>query len=230
MIEVVAGVWQLDLGRANAFLVHDPHDGDRGLILVDTGPAGCTDDIESAARRLGRSITDIHTILLTHGHADHVGSLAEVKARSGAVAVMHTIDGAVVSGAARGSRRGLGALFGGRSADKPTSTGIEVLFQSGESVPFRDFRALHTPGHTAGHASYLLEREGGVLFAGDALRHERGEVGIPLKGTDDPAVAELSAHLLGGLSFAALCFGHGDAITAGARQRLDAYLATTSVG
>ena len=38
----------------------------------------------------------------------------------------------------------------------------------GEVLPFDGLRALHTPGHSAGHLALLLPREGGVLFVGDA--------------------------------------------------------------
>ena len=47
------------------------------------------------------------------------------------------------------------------------------------SVP--GFTAFHTPGHTRGHASFLIDRGGGVLFAGDVASGGRKRT--------DPAVA-----------------------------------------
>ena len=54
----------------------------------------------------------------------------------------------------------------------PSQRGQAVVvaheLSDGEVLPFDSLRAIHTPGHGAGHLALLLPREGGVLFVGDA--------------------------------------------------------------
>ena len=52
------------------------------------------------------------------------------------------------------------------SKGAPVAVAHEV--SDGDVLPFDGLRAIHTPGHTAGHLALLLPREGGVLFVGDA--------------------------------------------------------------
>ena len=95
----------------------------------------------------------------------------------------------------------------------------EVLSADGPfSVP--GFTAVHTPGHTAGHVSYLLERAGGFLFAGDAAASGRGKVWhAPRMVADDQDVAEQSVAKLAGLEFDVAVFGHGAPVKGGAVER-----------
>ena len=58
-------------------------------------------------------------------------------------------------------------------------TKVDQLITADGSEPVPGFTALHTPGHTRGHVSFLLERAGGVLFAGDAAGSNRGRVSGP---------------------------------------------------
>src|SRR4051794_11054535 len=62
------------------FLVATP----RGLILIDTGFAQNADKLLDAVRKLGFDPRAIRYILISHGHYDHAGGVAEVKARTGA--------------------------------------------------------------------------------------------------------------------------------------------------
>jgi glyoxylase-like metal-dependent hydrolase (beta-lactamase superfamily II) len=94
-------------------------------------------------------------------------------------------------------------------------------------LPVRGFSAVHTPGHTAGHVSYLLDRAGGVLFVGDAAGGGRhGKVRrSPRMMTADMAAAEASVARLAGLEFQVAVFGHGRAITGGAVYRFREFAA-----
>jgi glyoxylase-like metal-dependent hydrolase (beta-lactamase superfamily II) len=79
---------------------------------------------------------------------------------------------------------------------------------------------VHTPGHTAGHVSYLLERSGGVLFAGDAAGGFGGKARMPPRVmSTDMAAAASSVGRLAELSFDVAVFGHGKAVTGGAVER-----------
>jgi glyoxylase-like metal-dependent hydrolase (beta-lactamase superfamily II) len=82
---------------------------------------------------------------------------------------------------------------------------------------------VHTPGHTSGHVSFLLDRSGGVLLAGDAVGNRRGRLGVsPRLVTADPAAAAASAAKLASLRFEIAVFGHGSPLTERAVERFRA--------
>jgi glyoxylase-like metal-dependent hydrolase (beta-lactamase superfamily II) len=72
---------------ANVYLLLDT-----GLTLVDTGLKGRYRSILKQVKRLGFSPSDISDIIITHHHADHVGSLARLKELTGARVIAHPGD------------------------------------------------------------------------------------------------------------------------------------------
>lgn len=98
--------------------------------------------IIAAAEREGWHISQI---LVTHHHADHVQAIPTLKARYGCAVV-------------------------GPKAEAAGIPGLDVKLVDGDPVAVGTLvgRVLETPGHTAGHVSYLFEAER-VLFAGDTL-------------------------------------------------------------
>ena len=102
----------------------------------------------------------------------------------------------------------------------------EVLTGDGPlSVP--GFTALHTPGHTRGHTSFLLDRAGGVLFAGDVAGGGRnGRLRrSPRMVTEDSAAESASITRLAELTFEAAVFGHGKPISREAASRFREFAA-----
>jgi len=216
MPEVVDGVWQLELGPANAFLVLAD---DGRLVMVDTGPPAGAKALAEAVRSAGFRLPDVQLILVTHRHPDHVGGLAELVRGSDAVVAGHALDAAVVSGTAGPPRRSPLALLRDLRQGRAEPAAVTAVFSGDVAVPLPGFTAVHTPGHTAGHTSYLLERGDGVLFTGDAVGNVGDRIRLPPKTySDDLAVAEMSLNHLTRLKFEAACFGHGPAIATSAKQ------------
>ncbi len=58
---------------------------DSGGLLVDAGLSRRR--IESLLARIGRTIDDVGAVLLTHGHADHLGDTVDIAKRTGATVV-----------------------------------------------------------------------------------------------------------------------------------------------
>jgi glyoxylase-like metal-dependent hydrolase (beta-lactamase superfamily II) len=82
------------------------------------------------------------------------------------------------------------------------------------------FTAIHTPGHTAGHVSFLLDRDGGVLFTGDAAAGgRRGVRRAPRVMTADADAARSSLARLAQAHFDIAVFGHGRAVRGDAVDR-----------
>ena len=163
----------------------------------------------------------MHTILLTHWHPDHVGSVAELRRRSGARIVAHSVDAPIISGAknptAKRFMRIVGAVM---PAPEPVPVD-ETLSGDGPLSHAWISLAFHTPGHTRGHMSFLLERGGGVLFAGDAVSGGRnGRVRrSPRIITEDREAESASVARLAELTFEAAAFGHGKSISRDAASR-----------
>jgi hydroxyacylglutathione hydrolase len=113
--------------------------GETGASAV-VDPGGDAEVILENAR--GRKI---EKILLTHGHGDHIGALAEVKEKTGAPVFLHPADAEIF----------------GVSYDIPLADG-DIL-----SVGNLRLKVMHTPGHTPG--SICLDLGDGRIIVGDTL-------------------------------------------------------------
>ena len=209
---VAPGVYRVGLRGINVFLIEAGDD----LVLVDAGLKGSPPRITEAIYSLGRLPQDVSAIIVTHAHPDHVGGLAEMKRRTGAQVWMHPADAELVARGVYGRRFGAG---GSRASEtlrramnlRPESRGLPVPtdheIADGEELPADGLRALHTPGHTAGHIALLLPRDGGVLFVGDAASNVVHTGLSPLN--EDLEGSRRSLERLAALEFEVACFAHG---------------------
>jgi glyoxylase-like metal-dependent hydrolase (beta-lactamase superfamily II) len=213
--QIVDGVWEIGIGYVHVHLVA----ADGGLVMVDTGLPRRADRIAAAVRSSGHDLSDVHTILLTHRHPDHVGSLAELKRRTGAQVVAHRADVPVITG---DQPQPLHSVMMRLTAPlmKTEPAPVDRMLDGDGSTGIPGIRAIHTPGHTAGHVSFLVDRDGGVLFAGDAAGTMFGRLRPPPRMTTiDPAAASASIGRLAELDFRVAVFGHGAAVSGDAVAR-----------
>jgi glyoxylase-like metal-dependent hydrolase (beta-lactamase superfamily II) len=175
VIELVPGMHRLGHragGRVSAFLIDDSGE----LSLVDTLFESDARLVLEAIRRLGRSVTDLKRIALTHGHRSHLGGLAALKRASGATVYAHAWEADIV----RGERRAQPVTILPKQSLRLLPFQLGLRFNRPKHVPcpvdevledddaFGSLQVLHAPGHSPGHlAFYWPERS--VLIAGDAI-------------------------------------------------------------
>ncbi len=71
---------EINLGYVKVFLI----EGKNGLILIDTGMPNSEKKIIAYINSIGKSVSDIKYILLTHSHVDHFGSAYALQKMSNA--------------------------------------------------------------------------------------------------------------------------------------------------
>jgi glyoxylase-like metal-dependent hydrolase (beta-lactamase superfamily II) len=216
---VVSDVYRIGMGYVSAYLI-----AQNEVTVIDTGLPRRRETILKAAAEAGRKAEDVRHIAITHHHVDHTGSLAALMVGSDAKAYIHPLDAAIVRGEkpAPGPNktiiagRVLGPLMDRVSPALQTVESLEEV-NDGEDLPAAGgMKAIHTPGHTAGHLAYLWPQNGGVLFAGDAAGNLLG-LGPPTSAlggmfTEDIGAAKESFRKLAALEFETACFGHGGPI------------------
>ena len=217
-----------------------------GLTLVDAGLPGHLGQLEDHLNRIGRSMRDIGSVLITHGHPDHTG-LAATLHKAGADIWVHQGDAQILADGPVSSMRhakpersmlpyllrrpaAIGtplhlARMGGFTAPKVPGVRTFHTDQRLDSVPGRPQAvalAGHTPGSTAYHFPDL-----GILFTGDTLvTHDglTGHVGPTLvcRGfTHDSAAAHASLDRLAQVPAQLLLPGHGEPFTDGPQAAVE---------
>jgi glyoxylase-like metal-dependent hydrolase (beta-lactamase superfamily II) len=158
--ELTAGVWWIDLGRFNAYLVDDDV-----LTLVDAGLPWHADRIRAEILAAGFAVEDLERILVTHFDLDHVGGLPAFD-RVEEILVGEA-DADYVAKRRRPPLSNRKTAFQ-RVADLVRSAPPVPVTPIGDGETVGSFTAIHTPGHTAGHTAFVsTDRD--VAFVGDLV-------------------------------------------------------------
>ena len=213
-------------GRVHAFLVEDG----AKLTLVDTLFEEDARLVLEGIQGIGRSVTDLEHIVLTHAHRSHLGGLAVLKRLSGAKVFAHEREADIVAGDRVAERVSLVPhkplrvyfpfqLFAalGLGAHKPVPVDESLDGQT----EIGGLQVLHIPGHTPGHLGFY-SADKGVLIAGDAVStwpaFGAGWGSFTLNEPQHRA----SIRTLAALEPKVLGVGHGDPITSNAAERVHA--------
>jgi len=198
----------VSLFATNCYLVYDRDAGDG--VIIDPGDE--TDRIVAEIEQCGFRP---HSILLTHGHGDHIGAVQEIKDK-------YRIPFVAGRGAERvikSSNKNFFAMFG-----MPVSCPMpDRLLADGETVPVgkASLAVIETPGHSPDGICFLW---GDVLFCGDTLFY--GSVGrTDLPGADhDQLINSITQRLLV-LPDTTICHpGHGPSTTIGQEREHNPFL------
>lgn len=192
---VAPGVHRIGSDVIAAYLVVT---GD-GITMVDAGVAGFWRDLVAELDGIGRAMTDIRAIVLTHGDPDHIGIADRVRRASGAPVYLHPADERHArTGLPRMTRVGRPSLRHlAATAPWAVRQGILRRARVADTLPVADGDVLDapgapvivaTPGHSAGSVSVHVP-EVGAVFVGDALSTRNA-----LTGAEGPQLAAFTAN------------------------------------
>jgi hydroxyacylglutathione hydrolase len=210
-----ASIQTIKLGGVNCYLVRD-----KGIILVDTGTPGQHNKILKQIKKLGLDPHEIKLIIITHGHGDHFGSAQRIKELTGAKLSVHKEDADIVKDGKKVFPPGLNnwgrflAFVWRPMFSLINFTGVmpDILLE--DEFQLAEFgikgKIIHTPGHTAGAVSVILD--GGGAIVGDLAMNGfpmRKGPGMPIFGNSESEIKQSWKKLLDA-GANVIYPGHGD--------------------
>jgi hydroxyacylglutathione hydrolase len=196
----------------NCYVVRASQDAPEAVVV---DPGG---DADQLGLELARVDASCAAILITHGHWDHLGGVADLAEGTGAPVFMADAERALLENLP--DLVPAGVVARGYTAD--------TLLQGDETLELAGmtFETLQVPGHSPGHLAYHAD---GCLFSGDVLF--AGSVGrTDLPGADWETLLESLRSLTERYPPETIVYsGHGPPTTLGAELDRNPFLAQLRV-
>jgi glyoxylase-like metal-dependent hydrolase (beta-lactamase superfamily II) len=142
-----------------------------GITLVDAGVSQMTKGI----RRFFESLNagPLKRILLTHGHADHIGAIERLRQVYSVPVFAHEVEIPYLDGREAYPRRKKAVELVKKGVVKPLVQEGQQLIKVGECRPY------FTPGHSPGHVVYYHEQDQ-ILICGDLFTSKKSRLNRPI--------------------------------------------------
>jgi glyoxylase-like metal-dependent hydrolase (beta-lactamase superfamily II) len=237
--EVAEGIWRLKDYFVNVYMIQSQTD--QSWVLLDAGLKTSASKIKKMARKLFGENSRPEAIVLTHGHFDHVGALKQLAEEWDVNVYAHEMEMPYLTGKASypptDSSVG-GGLMAWMADLYPTSPiqikhRLEALPHDGSIPGLKEWKFIHTPGHSPGHVSLWREKDK-VLLVGDAFATCKPESAVsmmlqkeclsgpPSYLTYDWSASEQSVKKLAELQPELVATGHGKPMKGSSmREKLD---------
>lgn len=139
----------------NCYIVYEEATKD-GLV-IDPG-----DEPDLILDFIKEESLNIKYIICTHGHFDHIGAVKELKDETGAKIILHREDYDIYINSSQVAKQ----FFGIEVEPQPEP---DIIIENEMKLNLSDnkeFRLIHTPGHSPGSISIYCD---GYIFTGDTL-------------------------------------------------------------
>ncbi len=127
-------------------------------LVIDPGG-----DVDRILKLLEDNDLKLEYIILTHAHVDHIGGVEELKNRAGVPVYMHRDDLYMLMDSVANQS----VALGGPAVEAETDSFVKFV-EDGDKLELGELELsiIHTPGHTEGGISILVDR---FIFTGDTL-------------------------------------------------------------
>jgi hydroxyacylglutathione hydrolase len=202
----------------------------KGLVETNCYVAACPETKEAAVIDPGafspkevQAILDlvkqhglsVKYIINTHGHIDHIAGNKALLKETGAKLCIHADDSGMLTSARENGSEMFGMDIVSPPPDRLLSDGDVILLGRLE------MKVLHTPGHTPGGISLLID---GTLFSGDTLfAGSVGRTDLP-GGSETEIIRSIKSKLLILPDDTKVRPGHGPRTTIGAEREETPFL------
>jgi hydroxyacylglutathione hydrolase len=207
-VDLAVDRYELGLFRTNCYVVRASHEAPEAAVV---DPGGDAPELRAELERLK---TRCAAILITHGHFDHLGGVADLAEASGAPVYMPG-----------GERQQLERYADFAPMNMPGRAYTpDTLLEGGETIDVAgiSFECVSIPGHSPAHVGFYAD---GHLFSGDLLF--AGSVGrVDLPGADWDTLLASVRKLADRFPPDTVVYpGHGETTTLGDELARNPYLA-----
>ncbi len=185
-------IYPIRLGLNRCYIVRQ-----KGLIMIDGGVPGKINTFRKAISKIPINLPKLQLLIITHGHFDHVGSAKAIKEMTGARIAVHQADRAMIEKCILKIPPAV-STWGSiaHAILKPfvpfissfPKTKVDLVLGD-EPFSLVEYgiqgRIIHTPGHTPGSVSVLLNT--GDAFVGCMAHNNppfRLNPGLPIFAED----------------------------------------------